>query len=132
MIATNDTLAKKGVLLRVGSVADTTLIAATSPTKDKDGGLDPERHPTKKSSAWHFAIKTHIDVDADSGLVCSVIGTAADLVTQGDDRLHGKETVVFADARHQGAGRMPQVHNTGVRWQVAVRPSKRHAQKNMP
>ncbi len=49
MVATNDTLPKKGLLLRVGSVADATLIAATSPTKDKDGGRDPERHPTKEA-----------------------------------------------------------------------------------
>ncbi len=73
-----------------------------------------------------------MDVDADAGLLRSVIGTAANLVTQGHDWLHGKETAVFADARHQGADKRPQIYNTEVRWQVAVRPSKRHRQKNTP
>ncbi len=45
-------------------------------------------------------MKAHIGVDADSGLAPSVIGTAANDndVTQDHGLLHGKETVVFADA----------------------------------
>ena len=45
-------------------------------------------------------MKAHIGVDADYGLVHTVIGTAANVndVTQGHGLLHGGETVVFADA----------------------------------
>jgi IS5 family transposase len=64
-------------------------------------------------------------VDADSGLVHSVIGTAANGVTQGHGLLHGKETVVFADAGYQGADKRPET--TDVQWQVAMRPGKRRA-----
>ena len=39
--------------------------------------------------------------------------------------LHGKEKVVFADAGYQGADKRPEA--TGVKWQVAMRPSKRRA-----
>ena len=123
----NATLADKGLMLKQGTVVDATLIAAPSSTKNQDGERDPEMHQTKKGNQWHFGMKAHIGVDADSGLVHSVIGTAANVgdVTQGHDLLHGKEKVVFADAGYQGADKRPEA--TGVKWQVAMRPSKRRA-----
>lgn len=41
-------------------------------------------HQTKRGNQWHFGMKAHIGVDADSGLVHTVIGTAANVndVTQ--------------------------------------------------
>lgn len=64
-------------------------------------------------------------MDTDSGLVHSVIGSAANVndVTQGHDLLHGEETVVFADAGYQGADKRPEA--MVVKWHVAMRPSKR-------
>ncbi len=44
--------------------------------------------------------------------------------------MHGEETVVFGDAGYQGVDKRPEA--TGVDWQVAMRPGKRAAQKNMP
>lgn len=125
MAAINATLANKGLMLKAGTVVDATLIAAPSSTKNKDGERDPEMHQAKKGNQWYFGMKAHIGVDADSGLVHSVIGTAANVsdVTQGHDLLHGKEKVVFADAGYQGADKRPEA--TGVKWQVAMRPSKR-------
>ena len=125
MAAINATLANKGLMLKAGTVVDATLIAAPSSTKNKDGERDPEMHQAKKGNQWHFGMKAHIGVDADSGLVHSVIGTAANVndVTRGHDLLHGKETVVFADAGYQVADKRPEA--TGVKWQVAMRPSKR-------
>jgi IS5 family transposase len=122
MAAINATLANKGLMLKAGTVVDATLIAAPSSTKNKDGERDPEMHQAKKGNQWHFGMKAHIGVDADSGLVHSVIGTAANVVTRGHDLLHGRETVVFADAGYQGADKRPEA--TGVKWQVAMRPSK--------
>jgi IS5 family transposase len=127
MATINATLAKKGLMLKAGTVVDATLIAAPSSTKNKEGERDPEMHQAKKGNQWHFGMKAHIGVDAESGLVHSVIGTAANVndVTQGHDLLHGKETVVFADAGYQGADKRAEA--TGVKWQVAMRPSKRRA-----
>jgi IS5 family transposase len=125
MAAINATLANKGLMLKAGTVVDATLIAAPSSTKNKDRERDPEMHQAKKGNQWHFGMKAHIGVDADSGLVRSVIGTAANVVTQGHDLLHGKEKVVFADAGYQGVDKRPEA--TGVKWQVAMRPSKRRA-----
>jgi IS5 family transposase len=33
-------------------------------------------HQTKKGNQWHFGMKAHIGVDADGGLVHSVVTTA--------------------------------------------------------
>ena len=127
MATINATLAAKGLMLRTGTVVDATIIAAPSSTKNSSGERDPEMHQTKKGNAWHFGMKAHIGVDADTGLVHTVIGTAANVndVTQGHGLLHGEETVVFADAGYQGAMKRPEAN--GVEWQVAMRPGKRRA-----
>ena len=127
MASINATLATKGLILKTGTVVDATLIAAPSSTKNSRGERDPEMHQTKKGNQWHFGMKAHIGVDADSGLVHTVIGTAANVndVTQGHGLLHGEETVVFADAGYQGATKRPEA--TGVDWHVAMRPGKRRA-----
>lgn len=121
----NATLATKGLLLKSGTVVDATLIAAPPSTKNRTGERDPEMHQTQKGNQWHFGMKAHIGVDAESGLVHTVIGTAANVndVTQGHALLHGKETDVFADAGYQGAMKRPEA--TGVAWHVAMRPGKR-------
>ena len=123
----NATLAQKGLMLKTGIVVDATLIAAPSSTKNSTGQRDPEMHQTKKGNQWHFGMKAHIGVDAESGLVHTVTGTAANVndVTQGHGLLHGDEAVVFADAGYQGATKWPEA--TGVDWHVAMRPGKRRA-----
>ena len=121
------TLLALGLMLKRGTVVDATLIAAPSSTKNSTGERDPEMHQTKKGDQWHFGMKAHIGVDADSGMVYTVIGTAANVgdVTQGHGLLHGEEAVVFADAGYQGATKRPEA--TGVDWHVAMRPGKRRA-----
>jgi hypothetical protein len=62
----NAHLARKGLLLKRGSIVDATIIAAPSSTKNAEGKRDPEMHQTKKGEQWHFGMKAHIGVDADS------------------------------------------------------------------
>ena len=127
MLATvNDLLSSQGLLLREGSAVDATLIAAPSSTKNKAGKRDPEMHSSKKGNQWYFGMKAHIGVDADSGLVHAVRGTAGHVadVTEGNALLHGEETAVFADAGYQGADKRLDAR-PHVRWQVAMRPGKR-------
>ena len=118
--------AAKRLLLKEGSAVDATLIAAPSSTKNKEGKRDPEMHSSKKGNQWHCGMKAHIGVDADSGLVHTVRGTAGHAAdaTQSNSLLHNEETVVFADAGYQGADKRPDA-KAGVRWQVAMRPGKR-------
>ena len=123
----NATLAAKGLLLKSGTVVDATLIAAPSSTKNSSGERDPEMHQTKKGNQWHFAMKAHIGVDAHSGLVHTVVGTAANVndVTQAHALVHGEETDVFADSGYQGVGKRVETQDIQVHWHVAMRPGKR-------
>jgi IS5 family transposase len=125
----NSTLAAKGLLLKSGTAIDATLIAAPSSTKNSSGERDPEMHQTKKGNQWHFGMKAHIGVDADSGLVHSVVGTAANVndVTQAGALVHGEEADVFADAGYQGVAKREETQDIQANWHVAMRPGKRRA-----
>jgi len=122
----NELLQRKGLLLRAGTVVDATLIAAPSSTKNKSGGRDPEMHQSKKGEQWYFGMKAHIGVDAESGLVHTVRGTAGNVadVVEAISLLHGQETQALGDAGYQGADKRPDA-NPKVRWHVAMRPGKR-------
>ena len=68
-------------------------------------------HQTKKGNQWHFGMKAHIGVDADSGLVHTVIGTAANVndVTQAAGLLHDKEEHAWGDAGYQGVDKRQEM-----------------------
>jgi IS5 family transposase len=118
----NAHLARKGLLLKRGSIVDATIIAAPSSTKNSTGERDPEMHQTKKGNQWHFGMKAHIAVDAESGLVHTVTATAANEadVEQVADLLHGKEEQVWADSGYRGAQARVK---RDVLWNIAGRPS---------
>ena len=129
LAAINAGLAQQGLMLKTGTIVDATIIAAPSSTKNKEGARDPQMHQTKKGKQWHFGMKAHIGVDAASGLVHSVIGTAANVsdVTQAAQLLHGHERDVFADAGYQGIAKRDEAKDLAVTWHVAMRPGKRRA-----
>jgi transposase, IS5 family len=130
--AINAHLAAKGLLLREGSVVDATIISAPSSTKNDSGTRDPEMHQTKKGKNWFFGMKAHIGADLSSGLVHTLVGTAANVsdVTVGNALLHGQETAVFADAGYQGADKRDEA--SGASWHVAMKPSVRRRWKRQP
>ena len=123
----NATLAERGLLLKEGTLVDATIIEAPSSTRNRDGKRDPEMHQVRKGKQWHFGMKAHIGVDADSGLVHTVVATSAQVsdVTQADRLLHGEEVMAFGDAGYQGVDRRPERTHGQVRWHVALRPGKR-------
>jgi len=125
----NAHLAEKGLFLREGTIVDATLIAAAPSTKNKEGKRDGEMHQTKKGNQWHFGMKAHIGVDAQSGLVHTVLGTAANVhdITQAQALLHGDETDAFGDAGYQGVEKREESLELPVTWHVAMRPGKRKA-----
>ncbi|GAD24545.1 hypothetical protein AVS7_04305 [Acidovorax sp. MR-S7] len=71
-------------------------------------------------------MKAHIGVDADSGLVHTVRGTAGSVndVIEANTLLHGEETEAWGDAGYQGADKRPDA-KAGVRWNIAMHPGKR-------
>jgi len=125
----NAQLAARGLLLKSGTVVDATLIAAPSSTKNKDGQRDPEMHQTKKGNQWHFGMKAHIGVDADSGLVHTVTTTAANAhdVTQAHALLHGEEEIVFADSGYRGVDKRQEIQqqHPDTPWHIAMMPGQR-------
>ena len=95
---------------------DATIIEAPSSTKNRAGERDPEMRQTKKGNQWHFGMKAHIGVDAETGIVHSVSTTAANAhdVTEAHNLLHGGETVVWGDAGYQGVHKREE--NLGWKW----------------
>ena len=131
----NGYLGDRGLMLRHGTVVDATIIHAPSSTKNKDGKRDPEMHQTKKGNMYSFGMKAHIGVDAESGLVHSLVGTAANVadVTQVDQLLHGEESYVSGDAGYTGVDKRPEHQNRKMIWSIAARPSsyKKHGKQSL-
>ncbi len=126
----NAYLGRKGLMLKRGAIVDATIIAAPSSTKNADGERDPEMHQTKKGNQWHFGMKAHIGVDADSGLVHTVTTTAANEadVEVVEALLHGKEEVVHADSGYTGADK--RVPRKNLEWQIAAKRGRVKAMKD--
>nr|WP_278450358.1 IS5 family transposase [Pseudomonas lundensis] len=125
----------RGLMLRQGTVVDATIIHAPSSTKNKDGKRDPEMHQTKKGNQYLFGVKAHIGVDAESGLVHSLVGTAANVadVTQVDQLLHGEKTYVCGDVGYTGVDKRPEHQDRKMIWSIAARPShyNKHGKKSL-
>ena len=121
----NDILQAKGLMLRAGTAVDATLISAPSSTKNAGGERDPEMHQTRKGKQWYFGMKAHIGVDAASGLVHTVVGTAANVsdINVAGALLHGEEHAAFGDSGYQGVHKRAEAK--GPTWHVAMRPGKR-------
>ena len=76
----------------------------------------------------HIGMKAHIGVDAEPGLVHTVIGKAANIhdVTQANALLHGQESSAHGDAGYQGANKRPNARQD-IAWYITMRPGKRRA-----
>lgn len=125
----NTILEEKGFLLKKGTIADATLIAAPSSTKNKDKKRDPEMHQTKKGNQWYFGMKGHIGVDVDSGVVHSVEGTAANVHDRNklSDLLHGKEQAIFGDSGYACDEDKEACRKYGVvHWKVNDKGKRNH------
>ena len=125
----NAHLASKGCKLSEGTIVDATLISAPSSTKNREGKRDGEMHQTKKGNQWYFGMKLHIGADAQSGLVHSAVGTAANVhdVTVASRLLHGREKRVHGDAGYMGIHKREEHEGRDVEWHIAVRPGRRRA-----
>jgi transposase, IS5 family len=94
----------KGLRLSKGTIVDATIIEAPSSTKNAEGKRDPEMHQTKKGNEWHFGMKAHVGVDAQSKVIHSVVVTPANTADCKvlDRLLHGNETRVYGDQAYKG------------------------------
>jgi IS5 family transposase len=121
----------KGLILKKGSIVDSTLIEAPPSIKNREKQRDPEAHQTKKGNQWHFGYKAHISVDKDSGLVQKVKVTAAnvsDIATM-PELLTGEEEVVYGDSGYLGAEKradaiLKNKQGKKIRYKINRRPSQ--------
>ena len=123
----NTHLESKGLKLREGTIVDATITLAPSSTKNRAGERDPEMHQTKKGNQWHFEMKAHIGVYADTGIVHSMSVTAANAhdVTETHNLLHGGETVVWGDAGYRWVHKRRENLGLKLERRVAMRPGRR-------
>ncbi len=129
-------LSDKGLILKKGTIVDSTIIAAPSSTKNRDRKRDLDAHQVKKGNVWHFGYKAHIGVDKETGLTHHVAVTSANVhdVTQVPKLLTGEETQVYGDSGYLGAEKREDAitHNKQgkkIKYKTNRRPSQ---SKNRP
>ena len=98
-------LTKRGLILKKGTIVDSTIISAPSSTKNASRQRDSEAHQTKKGNMYYFGFKAHIGVDDSSGLVHTVKVTPANKhdVTMTAELMHGDEERLYGDSGYLGA-----------------------------
>ena len=124
-------LMQRGLILKRGTIVDSTFIEAPSSTKNEKKGRDPQAHSAKKGNTWHFGYKAHIGVDKESGLVHTVKVTAANEhdVTVTSELLTGEEEEVYGDSGYLGAEKRPEAlkknkAGKSVHYKINRRPSQ--------
>ena len=124
-------LTQRGLILKRGTIVDSTFIEAPSSTKNQKKERDPEAHSAKKGNVWYFGYKAHIGVDSESGLVHTVQVTAANVhdVCVTADLLTGEEEQVYGDSGYLGAEKRPEARkkNTAgkkIRYKINRHPSQ--------
>ena len=133
---------ERGLLTRQGTAVDATIIAAPSSTKNEQGKRHPEMHRTKKGNQQHCGLKMHLGVDAESGLIRSLVSTAAKetAVMHIQELLHGLKSLVHVDSGYtgvykrdeitqaQGDGRMRKE----IDWRIAMKRGELQAMADCP
>ena len=124
-------LMERGLILKKGTIVDSTIISAPSSTKNEEKKRDPDAHQVKKGNTWHFGYKAHIGVDRDSGIVHTVRATAANVhdVTMTSELMHGEEETLNGDSGYLGAENRKdaKVRNKSgkkIRYEINRRPSQ--------
>lgn len=124
-------LSARGLILKKGTIVDSTFIEAPSSTKNQKKERDPDAHSAKKGNTWHFGYKAHIGVDKESGLVHTLKVTPGNVhdVCETAELLTGEEQQVYGDSGYLGAEKRPEAlkkNKSGQRihYKINRRPSQ--------
>jgi len=125
-------LEEEGLLLKEGTIADATIIAAPSSTKNKNKRRDEEMSSTKKGNNYHFGMKMHIGVDHKSGIVHSVVGSTAKEHDKNhlEDVLHGEEQVIGGDKGYYDEEQKRECRKEGIIYAVLDKGKRNHPLSN--
>jgi IS5 family transposase len=137
LVTVNAKLIDRGLMFKTGIVVGAPWIAALCLPKNDNGERDPKLHQNKKGNQWHFGMKVHIDVNAESILVHKFTNTAANAhdISLAHALLYEEEEMVFSDTGDWGAEKRKVVQelHPDLDWQIAMTPGKRKAlNKNKP
>lgn len=121
---------ERGLILKKGTIVDSTFIEVPSSTKNQKKERNPEAHSSKKGNTWHFGYKAHIGVDRESGLVHHVKTTAANEhdVTSVSDLMYGEEDTLHGDSGYIGAQKRPEAiirnkNGKKIKYVICRKPS---------
>lgn len=113
-------------------IMETTIIAALSSTKNKDGERDPEMHQTKKGSQRDFGMRAHVGVDKKPMLVDHEACTAVNVedAVQLQNLLHGKEDGVCKDSGDTRVRNREALEGMKAAFWITEKPSRLGAIKS--
>lgn len=120
-----------GLILRRGTMLDATVIetSAARPGEDRPSS-DPDARFTRRKgrSGSSFGYKAHVGVDEGSGLIRSVVTTAANVndTVPADQLVRGDEQAVLADSAYHTHARQAALKARGIKPRLMRRPNKHH------
>jgi transposase, IS5 family len=122
----NTLLCERGLLVGKGTIVDATIIDAPSSTKNAKNQRDPQMHQTRKGKQWYFGMKVHTGVDTESGLVHTVVSTAANVadINVLGELLHGNEESLHGDSAYHSKELKAQAEASGLAFNVNQRGTK--------
>ncbi len=120
-----------GLMLKTGTMLDATLIeAAAGRRRPGEPTPDPDAAWAKRSGkpGSTFGYKAHVGVDQGSGLVRSVITTAANVndTTPADALIRGDERAVLGDGAYHTHARERALKARGIKVRLMRRANKHH------
>ena len=126
-------LTERNLILKKGTIVDSTFIESPSSTKNRGKKRDPDAHSAKKGNTWHFGYKAHVGVDHESGIVHTVEVTAANEhdVCMTANLLAGEEQVVYGDSGYLGAEKRPEAVAKNKLWVVSIQRQRSSATERL-
>jgi IS5 family transposase len=122
-------LARRGLIVKRGTLVDATLVKAQGRRPDADQApADPDATVTMRGNRSHYGYKAHVGVDQDSGLVRRLALTPAHVndTVMGEAMICGDEQAVYADKAYDSQARRTQLRTRGIRDGIMHRPNKHH------
>jgi IS5 family transposase len=124
----NQSLSKKGMMLKAGPILDATIINAPSSIKNNKREWDSEMHSVAKGNQRFVEMRCHIDFDSASDLVHLVVSKTENVLelTTATDRVLGEERMIYRNAVHIGIEMRNALKDCGAEMSIAMKPGQRH------
>ena len=123
-----------GLIMHGGTIVDATIIASTPSTKNKEKKRDPEMHQTKKGNQWYHGMKVHAGVDAGTGYIHTITGTAANVhdIEEAHNLIREDDHVVYGDSGYLGIEKHDEIKNDLHLRDIEFRINRRPSSIKMP